>query len=225
MTKIVFEEGGVLDKYIGDAVMAFWNAPLDQPDHVARAVRCAIRMRDRLKEMNAEGAFPKGIELHVGVGLNTGEMVVGNIGAETRFDYTVIGDSVNLASRTESLCKEYGVDVIATQNTADDFADGFHLRLLDKVAVKGKTEPIRIFEVLGLVGEVSDEALAFAKRFEAAFERYVTRNFQEALIACESLLILRPTDVATKHLAERCREYVNTPPPAEWNGTWVMTKK
>lgn len=224
MTKLVFEEGGVLDKYIGDAVMAFWNAPFNQPDHAARGVRCAVRMRDRLKEMNAQGEFPKGIELRVGVGLNTGEMVVGNIGAELRFDYTVIGDSVNLASRTESLCKEYGAEILVTQNTVADLGDAFHLRLLDQVAVKGKKEPIRIYEVLGLAGHVSDEVLAYARRFETALDQYFARRFDEALRACESLLAERD-DVATRNLAERCRVYKETPPPVEWNGTWVMTKK
>lgn len=225
MTKIVFEEGGVLDKYIGDAVMAFWNAPFDQPDHAARGVRCAVRMRDRLKAMNEEGAFPKGIELKVGVGLNTGEMVVGNIGAELRFDYTVIGDSVNLASRTESLCKEYGAELLVTQNTVADLGDAFHVRLLDQVAVKGKKEPIRIYEVLGLAGEVPDERLVYARRFETALDHYFARRFDEALRDGEALLAERPEDAAAKHLAERCRIYKETPPPPEWNGTWVMTKK
>lgn len=225
MTNIVFEEGGVLDKYIGDAVMAFWNAPFDQPDHVIRATRCAIRMRDRLKAMNEEGAFPKGIELKVGVGVNTGDMVVGNIGAEMRYDYTVIGDSVNLASRTESLCKEYGVMIIVTQNTAADLKTGFHLRLLDQVAVKGKKEPIRIYEVLGITGEVADVDLAYAKRFEAAFELYASRRFDEAVLEADKLLAERPTDVAAGHLKERCEIYRETPPPADWNGTWVLTKK
>lgn len=225
MTNIVFDEGGVLDKYIGDAVMAFWNAPFDQPDHAIRSVRCAVRMRDRLRAMNTEGAFPAGIELKVGVGVNTGEMVVGNIGAETRYDYTVIGDSVNLASRTESLCKEYGVGIIVTQNTAADLADAFHLRLLDQVAVKGKKEPIRLFEVLGLAGAVSDAELAYARRYEQAMDHYFARRFDEAVTLCEVLITEKPTDVSALHLKERCEIYRQTPPPAEWNGTWVMTKK
>ncbi|MCK9361447.1 adenylate/guanylate cyclase domain-containing protein [Patescibacteria group bacterium] len=225
MTNIVFDEGGVLDKYIGDAVMAFWNAPFDQPDHAARSVRCAVRMRDRLKAMNAEGVFPKGIELKVGVGVNTGEMVVGNIGAETRYDYTVIGDSVNLASRTESLCKEYGVGIIVTQNTAVDLADAFHMRLLDQVAVKGKKEPIRLFEVLGLKGKVAEDELAFARRYEEALNQYFTRHFDEALQACDKLLTERPEAVSVIHLKERCEIYRQSPPPEGWDGTWVMTKK
>ncbi|QQR60340.1 adenylate/guanylate cyclase domain-containing protein [Candidatus Uhrbacteria bacterium] len=225
MTNIVFEEGGVLDKYIGDAVMAFWNAPLDQADHAARSVRTAIRMRDKLEQMNKEGAFPKGIELKVGVGVNTGDMVVGNIGADVRYDYTVIGDSVNLASRTESLCKEYGVQIIITKNTLDMLDESYITRELDSVAVKGKKEPVRIFQVLGMAGEVEDSHIKFAKQFETALNHYYGRNFTEAAAECENLLQIKPDDLTTQHLLERCHIYQETPPPADWNGAWVMTKK
>jgi adenylate cyclase len=225
MTNIVFEEGGVLDKYIGDAVMAFWNAPLDQADHAARSVRTAIRMRDKLEQMNKDGAFPKGIELKVGVGVNTGDMVVGNIGADVRYDYTVIGDSVNLASRTESLCKEYGVQIIITKNTLDMLDESYITRELDSVAVKGKKEPVRIFQVLGMAGEVEDSHIKFAKQFETALNHYYGRNFTEAATECEKLLQIKPDDLTTQHLLERCHIYQETPPPADWNGAWVMTKK
>jgi adenylate cyclase len=225
MTNIVFEEGGVLDKYIGDAVMAFWNAPLDQADHAARSVRTAIRMRDKLEQMNKEGAFPKGIELKVGVGVNTGDMVVGNIGADVRYDYTVIGDSVNLASRTESLCKEYGVQIIITKNTLDMLDESYITRELDSVAVKGKKEPVRIFQVLGMASEVEDSHIKFAKQFETALNHYYGRNFTEAAAECEKLLQIKPDDLTTQHLLERCHIYQETPPPADWNGAWVMTKK
>jgi adenylate cyclase len=225
MTNIVFEEGGVLDKYIGDAVMAFWNAPLDQADHAARATRTAIRMRDKLEQMNRDGVFPKGIELKVGVGVNTGDMVVGNIGADVRYDYTVIGDSVNLASRTESLCKEYGVQIIITKNTLDMLDESYITRELDSVAVKGKKEPVRIFQVLGMVGEVEDGHIKFAKQFETALNHYYGRNFTEAAAECEKLLQMKPDDLTTQHLLERCHIYQETPPPTDWNGAWVMTKK
>lgn len=225
MTNIVFEEGGVLDKYIGDAVMAFWNAPLDQPDHAARSVRTAIRMRDKLDEMNREGVFPKGIELKVGVGINSGDMVVGNIGADVRYDYTVIGDSVNLASRTESLCKEYGVLIIITKNTLDRLGEGFVTRELDSVAVKGKKEPVKIYEVLGEEGSVPDARIKFARRFESALADYYARNFAKAAKECEDLLLINAEDLTTKNLFERCRIYLETPPPDDWNGAWIMKKK
>lgn len=225
MTNIVFEEGGVLDKYIGDAVMAFWNAPLDQADHGPRSVRTAIRMRDKLEQMNREGAFPKGIELKVGVGVNTGDMVVGNIGADVRYDYTVIGDSVNLASRTESLCKEYGVQIIITKNTLDMLDETYITRELDSVAVKGKKEPVRIYQVLGMAGEVDEGHIKFARRYEATLHDYYKRRFAEAALECEHLLKINPNDLSSQHLLERCKIYMETPPPEDWDGAWVMTKK
>lgn len=225
MTNIVFEEGGVLDKYIGDAVMAFWNAPLDQADHAARSVRTAIRMCKKLEEMNREGVFPKGIELKVGVGVNTGEMVVGNIGADIRYDYTVIGDSVNLASRTESLCKEYGVLIIITKNTRDMLDESFVTRELDSVAVKGKKEPVRIYQVLGIAGDVEDGEIKFAKQFEIALNHYYAQRFAEAIKECDVLLQIKSDDLTTQHLLERCHLYQETPPPADWDGAWIMKKK
>lgn len=225
MTNIVFEEGGTLDKYIGDAVMAFWNAPLDQDDHAKRAVRTAIRMRNTLDEMNKTGAFPKGIELKVGVGINSGDMVVGNIGGERRYDYTVIGDSVNLASRTEGLCKEYGVQIIVTENTKAGLDDTFVLRPLDKVAVKGKKEPILIYHVMGLASEVTDAEQKLSAQFAAAFERYLDREFGLAIEDCLAILSVWPEDVPTKNLLERAEAFKKTPPPDDWVGTWVMTKK
>ncbi len=225
MTDIVFAEGGTLDKYIGDAVMAFWNAPFDQKDHAARGVRAAIRMKTKLSEMNTSGAFPSGITLKVGVGLNTGDMVVGNIGGEKRYDYTVIGDSVNLASRTESLCKEYGAEIIITQNTRQELGDGFVTRLLDQVAVKGKKEPIKIYEVMGETGRVDEAKLTLKKDFEQAFDLYVSRKFVEAAGLCERILHVWSEDLTTQHLLERCRIYEKIPPPEGWDGTWVMTKK
>ena len=225
MTDIVFEEGGVLDKYIGDAVMAFWNAPFDQSDHAMRSVRTAIRMQNRLEEMNREGSFAKGIQLKIGIGINTGDMIVGNIGGERRYDYTVIGDSVNLASRTEGLCKEYGVGIIITKHTRDELDETIVTRQLDTVAVKGKKEPVAIYEVMGLVSNVDDARQKLATEFDKAMEQYFERNFEEAARLCEQILLVWPEDMPAKHLKNRCEIYQTTPPPVDWNGAWVMTKK
>lgn len=225
MTEIVFEEVGVLDKYIGDAVMAFWNAPFDQTDHAVRAVRTAVRMKNRLNEMNRSGMFPSGIVLKVGIGVNTGEMVVGNIGGEMRYDYTVIGDSVNLASRVESLNKEYTTEILVTEATLLELGDLFAVRKLDKVAVKGKKEPITLYEVMGMANQVSDAERKLAKQFETALEAYFDRRFQETMAIGAQILAVWPDDAATKHLLERCNMYLTNPPPAGWDGTWVMMKK
>ncbi|MBI4138714.1 adenylate/guanylate cyclase domain-containing protein [Candidatus Uhrbacteria bacterium] len=148
MTDIVFANGGTLDKYIGDAVMAFWNAPFDQPDHAARAAKTALEMQAKLAEMNRAKAFPNGIQLKIGVGINTGEMIVGNMGSETRFDYTVLGDNVNLGSRLESVTKDYGVGIILSEAAKKEAGSVFKTRKLDTVTVKGKTEPVVIYELL-----------------------------------------------------------------------------
>lgn len=225
MTRIVFDERGVLDKYIGDAVMAFWNAPFDQPDHAARAVRAAIQMRDRLQSMNREGVFPPEVELKVGVGVNTGDMVVGNIGSEIRYDYTVIGDSVNLASRTEGLCKEYGVPIIVTQGTHKELGEAFICRLLDQVAVKGKKEPIRIYEVMGETSHTKESIKQFTEQFTELVERYFKQDFSFVVERVQVLLVDHQDDQPLKILLERAKIYLTTPPPSDWTGVWVMTKK
>ena len=225
MTDIVFEEGGVLDKYIGDAVMAFWNAPFDQSDHAMRSVRTAIRMRDRLEEMNRGGRFAKGVKLKVGIGINTGDMVVGNIGGERRYDYTVIGDSVNLASRTEGLCKEYGAQIIITEHTRSECDDTIVTRQLDKVAVKGKQKPVAMYEVMGLASNVDDAKQKLASKFNEAIQCYFERNFEKATNLCDEILSVWPEDIPSKNLKERCEIYKMNPPPADWNGAWIMKKK
>lgn len=224
MTSIVFQHDGVLDKYIGDAVMAFWNAPLDQPDHALRAVKTALTMQDALAKMNAENAFD-GHDLHIGLGVNTGDMVVGNVGGETRFDYTVIGDNVNLGSRLESLTKEYGVQIIITEATLGEVKKEVLTRRLDKVAVKGKKEPVVIYELMGLAETSQPKKKKLAKEFEAALDLYFARQFSAAVDACFVILKTTPDDTPTKVLHERAQHFIETPPEEGWVGTWVYTKK
>ncbi|MCA9384524.1 MAG: adenylate/guanylate cyclase domain-containing protein [Candidatus Magasanikbacteria bacterium] len=225
MTKIVFAEGGVLDKYIGDAVMAFWNAPMTQEDHAARAVRCSLAMKKRLQEMNEQKLFPNGVQLRVGIGMNTGEMVVGNIGSSLRHDYTVIGDSVNLASRTESLCKDYGSEIIVTKNTLDELQGQFLQRELDQVAVKGKTEPVKIHEIINVMSQATDAEKERAVRYSDALSLYYQSRFSEARRLFNEFLELYPSDVPAKLFFERCSEYEANPPGEGWDGTFVRKTK
>ena len=225
MTKIVFEEGGVLDKYIGDAVMAFWNAPMTQDDHAIRGVRCALKMKKRLQEMNARAEFPNGVQLRVGVGLNTGEMVVGNIGSSLRHDYTVIGDSVNLASRTESLCKDYGVEIIVTKNTLTDLAGAFLVRELDQVAVKGKAEPIKMYEVLSVTEGATDEDKERSVLFADALTQYYQRHFSQAKALFAAYMTRFANDTTAQLFFDRCSEYEANPPSIDWDGTFVRKTK
>ncbi|MFA6099844.1 MAG: adenylate/guanylate cyclase domain-containing protein [Patescibacteria group bacterium] len=234
MTDEVFKHEGVLDKYIGDAVMAFWNAPLDQPDHAKRAVETALDMLSALKEMNAAKVFSsKGgsasgggdLELKIGVGVNTGEMVVGNMGSEERFDYTVIGDSVNLGSRLESLTKEYGVCLLITDSARQELNSGYLIRTIDLVAVKGKKEPVKIFEVIKRSKNASQADRLFVKKFEDALTAYFSKDFSGAVRLADELLVERPDDGPAKTLKARAEHFIQEPPPADWNGVWVMTKK
>jgi adenylate cyclase len=224
MTDIVFQYKGVLDKYIGDAVMAFWNAPFDQHDHALRAVRNAIDMRASLRKMNADGVFGKHV-FKIGMGINTGEMIVGNTGGKVHTDYTVLGDSVNLASRLESLTKMYGVDIILSQATVDELDGRVLVRRLDKVAVKGKREPVTIYEAVALMKEASMEQKEFVRAYEGALDDYFGRRFEMAVDKCERLLERYPDDLSIKLLAERARSFIGHPPSHDWDGRWVYTEK
>lgn len=224
MTKIVFAHDGVLDKYIGDAVMAFWNAPFDQPDHARRAVATALAMRSALQEMNDTHAFGK-TELHIGVGINTGEMVVGNIGGSERVDYTVIGDSVNLGSRMEGLTKEYGVDIIISERTVEQAGSEVLVRRLDKASVKGKKEPVVLYEAIALMSQATEAEKKLVIDFEQALDAYFARDFTGATSICARILKKHPHDGPTKLLLNRCAAFIQDPPPASWNGVWVHTKK
>lgn len=148
MTQTIFENNGMVDKFIGDAVMAVWGAPKPSPDDRVNAIRAALGMNRALKELNPRIKEIIGMEFHVGVGINSGMVTLGNIGSKNKLDYTVIGDSVNLASRLESKTKDYGVQLIVSENALKGLEDRFYWRLLDLVIVKGKTEPVKIYEVL-----------------------------------------------------------------------------
>jgi adenylate cyclase len=225
MTDIVFENDGVLDKYIGDAVMAFWNAPFDQKDHALRAVKTALTMQKALRHMNEDNVFGNDLALQIGVGINTGEMIVGNMGSETRFDYTVIGDAVNLASRMEGITKEYGVGILITEATRSELRDEVITRRIDKVAVKGKKEPVTLYEVIGLPIETGERMQNIAKEFEAALDAYFAQDFQAAISRAEAILVREPADGPSKTLIERSKLWMTNPPPPGWDGTWVFTKK
>ena len=157
MTKLIFKERGVVDKYMGDAIMAFWGAPLEEKDHAFLACVCALEMMESLKNLREKNSRIKNLPiLNIGIGINTGEMVVGNMGSDERFSYTVMGDSVNLGSRLEGLNKEYQTNIIISEFTLAELqktkkADQFIYRFLDKVVVKGKTEPVNIYELKSLI--------------------------------------------------------------------------
>lgn len=224
MTQIVFEEKGTLDKYIGDAVMAFWNAPLDQPDHALRACRAAVKMLERLEELKAEWRAAGLPELEIGIGINTGQMVVGNMGSDVRVDYTVLGDSVNLGSRLEGTNKEYETRIIISEWTRAAVKDGIVTRRLGAVRVKGKKVPVGIYELrgVGLPNEIDGKAIA---AFEAALVAMTARQFDEASRRFAEVLSLWPSDGPAKNYLAEVEAFKASPPPPDWDGVVSLKTK
>ncbi|MBU0574772.1 MAG: adenylate/guanylate cyclase domain-containing protein, partial [Proteobacteria bacterium] len=224
MTDVVFKYDGLLDKYIGDAIMAVFGAPLDQPDHALRACRTALEMMSELKRLREKWAAEGRPDVNIGVGVNTGDMVVGNMGSEMRFDYTVIGDSVNLASRLEGTNKEYGTNIIISEFTYESIRNELFCRELDAVRVKGKKLPVRIYELLGEKKDAA-EWQECVGRFETGLAKYREGLWDEAIAAFRSVLEVKPEDYPTQLYIERCETLKENPPEGEWDGVFTMTKK
>jgi adenylate cyclase len=180
MTEVVFRHDGVLDKYIGDALMAFWGAPMAQPDHAARACRTALDMVARLWDLQEDWTRRGLPRLELGIGINTGSMVVGNMGSRARLAYTVIGDAVNVASRLEGLSKEYGTRVVIGEATREAAGPAFEYRCLDVVAVKGRSEPLTVYEVLAPAEALDPAHQGRLARYDEGLALYRARRFAAA---------------------------------------------
>lgn len=221
MTRVVMDEGGTLDKYIGDAIMAFWNAPADVDDHAERALRAAVLMQRKMNELTARWAEAgDGSEaLLVRIGVNTGEVVVGNVGGESRFDYSAIGDPVNLAARLEPANKTYDTLTMCSEFTLQHVdRDAFRLRELDLIAVKGKERPVRVFEVIELAGVAAGEAReACLAAFDAGLARYRSHDWVGAAEEFERALAADAGDGPSRVYLERARANEAEPPPTDWD--------
>ncbi len=223
MTKIVFTNHGVLDKYIGDAVMAFWGAPLEDAKQAIRACHAALEMQEDIKDL-ANVWANMGIEnFQVRIGINTGEMAVGNMGSDHRFDYTLLGDNVNLGSRLEGLNKEYHTKIIISRATYDQVKDDFITRRLDMVAVKGKARGVYVYELRGM-GKPTGEEKDFLEAFETARHLYKQEKFKEALALFEKIIRQFPYDFTTKLYVQRCKEFI-LHPPTTWDGIYHAKSK
>ncbi len=212
MCDIVISQRGTIDKFIGDAIMALWNAPLDDPNHHLNAIKAAMMMEEALDSFNK--AHPD-THFNIGIGINTGEMVVGNIGSKQRFDYTVLGDNVNLASRIEGLTKKYGIRILLTQSTIEDIKDSnIIFRKIDQVIVKGKTKAICLCQPL----HNTEGNAKLKKEYEAAFELYAQGEFKKAKKIWESL----PDDPPSQMMLERLKELKDV---KDWKGVWEWHEK
>jgi len=219
MTKIILDNKGTVDKFIGDAVMAFWNAPVIEKDHeklacetAATQIKTLVGLREEWKKQD----FP---EIRIGIGIHTGEAIIGNMGSEDRFDYTAMGDTINLGSRLEGLTKQYGVEIIVSESTFDKVKKDFKFRKLDMVKVKGKKIPVVIYELITIYDE------NFVGSYEKALELYLESNFKEALQEFENALSIKFKDISCKLFIHRCKAYILDPPVGDWDGAFEFKTK
>jgi len=223
MVDIIMRRNGVIDKYIGDAIMAFFGAPVRHDDDAVSSVLAALEMTESLDEFNAKQRAAGKPEFKIGIGINYGIVTVGNIGCDKKMDYTVIGDMVNLASRIEGLTKPYKQPLIFSEFLYEKVKGAFPCRLLDTVAVKGKTKGVRIYTARRSVSP--KEAAAWANH-EEAMATFYARRFREAAILFRTVADdLGQDDYASVSMAERCDRYAKDPPPADWNGVEVLHEK
>ncbi len=224
VSNIIEAHDGYVDKFVGDAVMAVWNAPviIYEPERAAAnaALACRKALDNRAHDpVLAKLGFKK---LNMCFGLNAGEAIAGNVGSEQRFNYTVIGDAVNLAARLESANKTYGTSILAGEDLADQLGDNMAMRCVDTVAVVGKSTPVRVYEILGLRADLSEGELAELENFEAGRQAYLERDFASALAQFNKL---PKSDRTAQLYCERARLFQNTPPPGDWDGTTILSTK
>jgi adenylate cyclase len=231
MTELVFEYQGTLDKYIGDAVMAFWGAPFEVDDHATSACNSALKMMQRVREMQRQWQALGKPQLDIGIGLNSGVASVGNMGSELRYGYTALGDTVNLSSRLEGLNKDYGTHIIVNESTYATTREAkFVYRELDLIRVKGKTQPVIIYELIGRAGEeglygsFADVQLRL-DQFARGRTLYRARRWEEAQRVFQIMIDKWPNDGPARTYWKRCQEYLFDEPPSGWDGVFTMTHK
>jgi adenylate cyclase len=231
---VLSQHHGVVDKYIGDAIMALWNAPSRDDDHVAHSCAAVLACRDvsrELAECWAKRAIPT---FGTRFGLHCGEAVVGNVGGADRINFTAVGSTINLASRLEGLNKAYGTEILVSEDVAGRVSQVFLLRLIDRVKAVGVNTPIDIYELLaarpGLTElpaslEASEAQLELCVLWDRAYESYVERDWQRALVAFEGVISLYPNDNPARVFVDRCRDFIDTPPDPHWDGVTQMNRK
>jgi adenylate cyclase len=231
MSNLVFDHQGTLDKFIGDAVMAFWGAPFEEPGHAAKACRATLEMMEYVRKMQEKWEAEGKPRLDIGIGLNTGLASVGEMGSTRRKAYTALGDAVNLSSRLEGLNKDYGTHILVNETTyAAAKGDGFLFRELDLIRVKGKLQPVTIYELIGRANENStygtpDEVRQRVELFRKAHDLYRNRRWEDAQKSFQTILDKWPDDGPSRTYWKRCQDYLFDEPPSGWDGVFTMTHK
>ncbi|MDD5167561.1 MAG: CHASE2 domain-containing protein [Syntrophales bacterium] len=224
MTNIVFKYEGLLDKYIGDAIMAVWGDPIDQPDHTLRACRTGLEMMAALRVLQEKWQKEGWPLVDIGIGINSGDMVVGNMGSDMRFDYTVMGDNVNLSSRLEGINKEYGTHIVISEFAYQHVKDEMFCRELDSVRVKGKKLPVKIYELI-CDRKDADPHESYVKLFEEGLAKYKKGLWDDGIVLFKKVLEIKPDDPPSKLYICRCEELKASPPEGVWDGVFTMTRK
>lgn len=222
MVDIIISRGGVIDKYIGDAIMAFFGAPVKHADDAYQSVMAALEMQETLAEFNAERVLEGKPPFKTGIGINYGVVTVGNIGSEKKMDYTIIGDMVNLGSRLEGLTKQYKQGVIVSESVYRKIRSKIPCRMVDKVQVKGKTQGESIYTASVNITDREKKGWAY---HNAGAKLFYSTDFKKAYKYFQAVEKLMPDDYLAEVFRERCIKYIKSPPPADWNGTEVLTSK
>ncbi len=225
MAGIILKNGGNLNKFEGDAIMAFWGAPLDEPNHATLAAQSALECRAALTQLHEKWEKEGKPLLDFRVGLSTGEVIAGNVGSSDRFDYTIMGDIVNLGSRLEGANKIYGSHIMIADATATTLGDKYELRRLDRLRVKGKDEPVDVYELLAAKGQLNETHTKIVQDFHQAIEYYRNLKFADAETRFQEIAKLAPSDGPTKTYLARCAQFKQTPPTEGWDGTWTLEHK
>ena len=225
MVDVIFKHEGTLDKFIGDAILSFWGAPIRVDDHAKRAVETAMDMVSQLEIYN-KTLEQKGLpQMGAGIGINTGEVILGNIGSEKKLDYTIIGDNVNITSRMEGLAKEYGCPLLITETTYMEVKDTIPCRIVDIVMVKGKKKGIKIYEPLKTEENQSELIKSIISLSEEGFDYYLNRDWDKAKERYTMLMSIKSGDSVSGIFINRCEQYIERAPPKEWDGVYIMLKK
>lgn len=226
MVEAISRYEGMLDKFIGDAIMAAFGLPISHDDDEDRAVQCAIGMIRECRRWSAERVKANQLPVDMGIGINTDMIVSGNIGSARRMDYTLIGDGVNVASRLESACKAYSARILISENTRKMLRGTYRMRDVDQVIVKGKTEPVGVYEVLDYhTPETFPDMMDVINYFEDGIIHYRKRNFVKAIRQFEEALQRNPGDKLSQTYIDRCRLLIDRPPAEDWHGVWEMHEK
>lgn len=225
MCEIIMKYEGTVDKFEGDAIIAFFGAPVNYPDHATRAALVCVEMQNHLAELRKKWRDEGRFELFQRIGLNSGKMVVGNMGSATRFDYTMMGNAVNLAARLEGINKFYGTELMISDSTYEMCKDAIEVRELDLIRVIGIYQPVRIYEILCKKGELTPERKEVYDIFLSGLTAYRSQNWENAEADFKKVIEILPDDGPSRTFIRRIEEYRNNPPPSGWDGVYQATSK